>query len=61
MKIVYLSSDVDVENEDELNAFHEELSKLDGILIPGGFGDRGVEGKLNAVDYAIENEEIKCC
>ena len=69
MKIVYLSSDVDVENEDELNAFHEELSnedelnafheelsKLDGILIPGGFGDRGVEGKLNAVDYAIENE-----
>ena len=29
MKIVYLSSDVDVENEDELNAFHEELSKLD--------------------------------
>ena len=56
MNIVYLSSDVDVENEEELKAFHDELSKLDGILIPGGFGDRGVEGKLNAVDYAIENE-----
>ena len=56
MKIIYLSSDVDVENEEELKAFHEELSKLDGILIPGGFGDRGVEGKLSAVDYAIENE-----
>ena len=34
MKIVYLSSDVDVENEEELKAFHDELSKLDGILIP---------------------------
>ena len=56
MNIVYLSSDVDVEDEDELKAFQEELSKLDGILIPGGFGDRGVEGKLQAVDYAIENE-----
>ncbi|MBO5839999.1 MAG: CTP synthase, partial [Methanobrevibacter sp.] len=56
MNIVYLSSDVDVDNEEELKAFQEELSKLDGILIPGGFGDRGVEGKLSAVDYAIENE-----
>ncbi|MCQ2962436.1 MAG: CTP synthase (glutamine hydrolyzing) [archaeon] len=56
MNIEYLSSDVDVENEEELKAFQEELSKLDGILIPGGFGDRGVEGKLQAVDYAIENE-----
>ena len=56
MNIVYLSSDVDVENEEELKTFQEELSKLDGILIPGGFGDRGVEGKLQAVDYAIENE-----
>ena len=56
MNIVYLSSDVDVDNEEELKAFEEELSKLDGILIPGGFGDRGVEGKLHSVDYAIENE-----
>ena len=56
MNIVYLSSDVDVDNKEELKAFEEELSKLDGILIPGGFGDRGVEGKLHAVDYAIEKE-----
>lgn len=28
---------------------------VDGILIPGGFGDRGVEGKLNAVRYAREH------
>ena len=31
------------------------LSDCDGILIPGGFGDRGVEGKLAATQYAREN------
>lgn len=28
-----------------------ELSKYDGILIPGGFGSRGVEGKIKAIEY----------
>lgn len=28
------------------------LADVDGILIPGGFGDRGVEGKINAVNFA---------
>ncbi|MCK5246878.1 gamma-glutamyl-gamma-aminobutyrate hydrolase family protein, partial [Candidatus Bipolaricaulota bacterium] len=31
------------------------LSNLDGIVIPGGFGHRGVEGKLEAVEYARTN------
>lgn len=31
------------------------LSNLDGILIPGGFGQRGIEGKIAAVRYAREN------
>ena len=31
------------------------LGKLDGILIPGGFGDRGTEGKIMAAKYAREN------
>jgi len=30
----------------------ERLGGLDGILIPGGFGHRGIEGKLEAVEYA---------
>lgn len=30
----------------------EELSGVHGILIPGGFGDRGIEGKINAVRIA---------
>ena len=28
------------------------LDDVDGVLIPGGFGDRGVEGKINAVNFA---------
>jgi len=31
------------------------LSGLDAILVPGGFGDRGVEGKIAAIRYAREN------
>jgi len=33
----------------------EKLSKYDGILIPGGFGERGAEGKISAIRYAREN------
>src|SRR6056297_1536522 len=33
-----------------------ELAELDGILVPGGFGDRGIEGKLKAVEYARKNK-----
>jgi len=32
----------------------DELADVDGILVPGGFGDRGVEGKLIAIQYARE-------
>jgi CTP synthase len=31
------------------------LQKMDAILVPGGFGERGVEGKIEAVRYAREN------
>ena len=31
------------------------LKNVDGILIPGGFGDRGSEGKISAIRYAREN------
>lgn len=40
--------------ETEINT--ERLQNLDSILIPGGFGERGINGKLNAVHYAIENK-----
>ncbi|MUH53868.1 MAG: CTP synthase [Actinobacteria bacterium] len=33
----------------------EQLGDVDGILVPGGFGVRGIEGKLGALRYAREN------
>jgi len=32
------------------------LSEFDGILVPGGFGERGTEGKILAIRYAREND-----
>jgi len=34
----------------------DELSDVDGILVPGGFGHRGTEGKIKAIRYARENK-----
>lgn len=48
LDIEYINSDVDKLDSKILADFH-------GILIPGGFGERGVEGKLQAVNYAIAN------
>lgn len=33
----------------------ELFKNVSGILVPGGFGNRGVEGKINAIEYAREN------
>lgn len=44
---------LDAEEIEENPAKH--LAALDGILIPGGFGDRGTEGKIAAARYAREN------
>ncbi|MDQ0162638.1 CTP synthase [Aeribacillus alveayuensis] len=35
---------------------HDCLKDADGVLVPGGFGDRGVEGKIVAVKYAREQK-----
>lgn len=42
--------------EDDAVNMDEYLGDVDGILVPGGFGDRGVEGKLKAIRYARENK-----
>lgn len=31
----------------------EVLGDMDGILVPGGFGDRGIEGKITAIEFAV--------
>ena len=33
----------------------EEFADVDGIIVPGGFGDRGIEGMIQAAQYAREN------
>jgi CTP synthase len=35
--------------------YEKQLAGFDGILVPGGFGKRGIEGMLNAIRYAREN------
>src|SRR5690606_40223663 len=45
-----------IEAEDlEADALDIELSNVDGILIPGGFGSRGIEGKIEAARIARKN------
>ena len=46
---------IDSETVTDENAA-EVLRGCNGILIPGGFGDRGIEGKISAVRYARENK-----
>ncbi|MDQ3620565.1 MAG: CTP synthase [Actinomycetota bacterium] len=49
VEIVWIASD-----ELKSGNIEERLAELDGILVPGGFGVRGIEGKINAVRYARE-------
>jgi len=35
----------------------EELGALDGVIVPGGFGTRGVEGKIKAINFARKNKK----
>lgn len=46
---------IDSELVQDANAA-EYLSDVDGILVPGGFGDRGIEGKISAIRYAREHK-----
>jgi CTP synthase len=34
----------------------EELSSLDGVVVPGGFGYRGIEGKISAIEFIRKNK-----
>jgi len=38
------------------NQINNKLKKISGLLIPGGFGKRGTEGKISAIKYARENK-----
>ena len=52
-EIDWISSEVYEKNPEKL----EELRKYDGVVIPGGFGSRGVEGKILAIEF-LRKEKI---
>jgi CTP synthase len=62
LKHAGIALDVDVEilwvhsAELEKGRGWEEIQQADGILVPGGFGSRGTEGKLQSARYARENK-----
>ena len=43
---------IDAEDLEHIDDLEEKLDGIDGLLIPGGFGDRGTEGKINAANFA---------
>ena len=43
----------ELEKEKDLTSF---FADVDGIIVPGGFGERGIEGMIKAIKYARENE-----
>jgi CTP synthase len=56
----YFKKNIEIKwiNSEELDSpegCKNSLSDIDGLLVPGGFGVRGIDGKINAVKYAREN------
>lgn len=47
---------IDSEEIEALDSLDGVFEGVQGILVPGGFGDRGVEGKIRAIQYARENK-----
>src|SRR5215470_861659 len=45
-----------LESKDGNRDYEMQLEGFDGILVPGGFGKRGIEGMINAIRYARENK-----
>lgn len=41
---------------DATTAKNSDFKKYDGLIVPGGFGARGIEGKVAAAKYALEND-----
>ena len=47
---------VNAESLERDKNYKEQLAGLDGMVVPGGFGQRGLEGKILAADYSLENK-----
>ncbi len=53
INIHYIDSELHTETSKQ--ELIQQLSGMDAILVPGGFGDRGIDGKLLAIQYAREH------
>ncbi len=56
---IHTSSKVNIhylDSEDVQSSGTAPLAEMDAILVPGGFGKRGTEGKIKAIQYARENK-----
>jgi len=49
-----LETNPDAQSPEDRRSYEAQLADFDGILVPGGFGKRGIEGMLNAIRYARE-------
>jgi CTP synthase len=47
---------IDAEDLEKNGSAAKALAGIDGLLVPGGFGERGIEGKINAIKYVRENK-----
>ncbi len=57
LKLEYVDSvDLECDGSPEQNRALEALARADGIVVPGGFGVRGTEGKIRAARFARENK-----
>ena len=52
----FIDSEMIEKDEGESNPALQTLRQVDGVLVPGGFGSRGIEGKIQAIRYARENK-----
>ena len=55
LKIHWIEAEGLESQSPEDRSYEAQLEGFDGILVPGGFGKRGIEGMLNAIRYAREN------
>ncbi len=55
LDLVWVNAEKLEENAKSDSTVKETLSNLDGIVVPGGFGPRGIEGKIAAANYCLEN------
>jgi len=51
-----LSEEMESIIDSEDNKLQEIFADINGVLVPGGFGERGIEGKIKAIAYARENK-----